>query len=87
MVKQRRKQARQDPCAGDSRGQAERNRNQSLPNHKRENVARTLQQVWLSSLIGWVGGVDDPSRVVTDLETATQLLLGDGAVDGARPES
>jgi TetR/AcrR family transcriptional regulator, cholesterol catabolism regulator len=47
-------------------------------------VARTLQQVWLSSLIGWVGGVDDPSRVIADLETATQLLLGDGAVEGAR---
>ena len=46
-------------------------------------VARTLQQVWLSSLIGWVGGVDDPPRVVADLETATQLLLGDGAIDGA----
>src|ERR687898_2212225 len=48
-------------------------------------VARTLQQVWLSSLIGWVGGVDDPTRVVADLETATQLLLGDGATDGAQP--
>jgi Tetracyclin repressor-like, C-terminal domain len=44
-------------------------------------VARTLQQVWLSSLIGWVGGVDDPPRVTADLETATRLLLGDGAVD------
>jgi hypothetical protein len=30
-------------------------------------------------LIGWVGGVDGPPRVVADLETATQLLLGDGA--------
>jgi TetR/AcrR family transcriptional regulator, cholesterol catabolism regulator len=40
-------------------------------------VARTLQQVWLSALIGWVGGVDDAPRVVSDLEVATQLLLGD----------
>jgi AcrR family transcriptional regulator len=40
-------------------------------------VARTLQQVWLSALIGWVGGVDDASRVTADLEAATQLLLGD----------
>jgi AcrR family transcriptional regulator len=40
-------------------------------------VARTLQQVWLSALIGWVGGVDDAPRVVADLEAATQLLLGD----------
>jgi TetR/AcrR family transcriptional regulator, cholesterol catabolism regulator len=38
-------------------------------------VARTLQQVWLSALIGWVGGVDDAPRVVADLEAATQLLL------------
>src|SRR5215831_9568832 len=42
------------------------------------DVARTLQQVWVSSLIGWVGGVDGPARVVVDLETATDLLLGDG---------
>jgi hypothetical protein len=49
-------------------------------------VARTLQQVWLSSLIGWVGGVDDSPRVVADLEAATQLLLGDGAIDGTRRE-
>jgi AcrR family transcriptional regulator len=40
-------------------------------------VARSLQQVWLSALIGWVGGVDDASRVIADLEAATQLLLGD----------
>ena len=40
-------------------------------------VARTLQQVWLSALIGWVGGVDDALRVVADLEAATQLLLGE----------
>jgi AcrR family transcriptional regulator len=41
-------------------------------------VARTLQQVWLSALIGWVGGVDEGPRVVADLEAAAQLLLGDG---------
>jgi TetR/AcrR family transcriptional regulator, cholesterol catabolism regulator len=40
-------------------------------------IARTLQQVWLSALIGWVGGVDDSSRVIADLEAATQLLLAD----------
>jgi AcrR family transcriptional regulator len=40
-------------------------------------VARTLQQVWLSALIGWVGGVDDAPRVISDLEVATQLLLED----------
>jgi AcrR family transcriptional regulator len=38
-------------------------------------VARVLQQVWLSSLVGWVGGVDPPSRVDEDLEAAARLLL------------
>jgi TetR/AcrR family transcriptional regulator, cholesterol catabolism regulator len=42
-------------------------------------IARTLQQVWLSALIGWVGGVDEASRVIADLEAATQLLLDDAA--------
>jgi TetR/AcrR family transcriptional regulator, cholesterol catabolism regulator len=43
-------------------------------------IARTLQQVWLSALIGWVGGVDEGPRVIADLEAATQLLLGDAAL-------
>jgi AcrR family transcriptional regulator len=38
-------------------------------------VARALQQVWLSALVGWVGGVDDAPRVKTDLDTAAHLLL------------
>lgn len=38
-------------------------------------VARILQQVWLSSLNGWVCGVDPPSRVDEDLEAAARLLL------------
>jgi len=32
-------------------------------------------QVWLSSLNGWVCGVDGPERVDEDLEQATRLLL------------
>jgi len=40
-------------------------------------VARVLQQVWLSSLVGWVGGVDPPERVDDDLEAAARLLLDD----------
>lgn len=39
-------------------------------------VARILQQVWLSSLNGWVCGVDPPVRVDEDLEAAAHLLLG-----------
>ena len=38
-------------------------------------IARVLQQVWLSSLVGWVGGVDPARRVDDDLEAAARLLL------------
>ena len=37
--------------------------------------ARALSQVWLSSLIGWVGGVDGPEVVGDDLERATRMLV------------
>ena len=37
-------------------------------------VARVLSQVWLSSLIGWVGGVDGPEVVGDDLERAARML-------------
>jgi AcrR family transcriptional regulator len=39
-------------------------------------VARILMQVWLSSLNGWVCGVDGPERVDDDLAAAAELLLG-----------
>jgi AcrR family transcriptional regulator len=38
-------------------------------------VARILMQVWLSSLNGWVCGVDGPERVDEDLHAAAHLLL------------
>jgi AcrR family transcriptional regulator len=38
-------------------------------------VARILMQVWLSSLNGWVCGVDGPDRVDEDLDGAARLLL------------
>ena len=38
-------------------------------------VARILMQVWLSSLNGWVCGVDGPERVDEDLAAAAALLL------------
>jgi AcrR family transcriptional regulator len=38
-------------------------------------VARILMQVWLSSLNGWVCGVDGPERVDDDLAAAADLLL------------
>lgn len=47
-------------------------------------VARVLQQVWLSALVGWVGGVDPADRVDDDMELATRALLdGAGPVPGA----
>lgn len=46
------------------------------PSERDLRVARALQQVWFSALIGWVGGVDQPERVGDDLEAATRLLLG-----------
>ena len=38
-------------------------------------VARVLSQVWLSSLVGWVGGVDGPQVVGNDLERAARMLI------------
>ena len=38
-------------------------------------TARILMQVWLSSLNGWVCGVDPPDRVDDDLAAAAHLLL------------
>ncbi len=38
-------------------------------------VARIITQVWLSSLIGWAGGVDPITRVDEDLGIASKLLL------------
>ena len=44
-------------------------------NERELRVARILMQVWLSSLNGWVCGVDGPERVDEDLAAAAQLLL------------
>jgi Tetracyclin repressor-like, C-terminal domain len=38
-------------------------------------VARILMQVWLSSLNGWVCGVDGAERVDEDLAAAIELLV------------
>lgn len=45
-------------------------------------AARLLQQVWLSALLGWIGGVEDEARVMEDLEVATRLLLDGGSPNG-----
>ncbi len=46
------------------------------PSERELRVARILMQVWLSSLNGWVCGVDGPDRVDDDLAAAANLLLG-----------
>jgi len=45
------------------------------PSERDRTVARVLSQVWLSSLIGWVGGVDGPEVVGDDLERAARMLI------------
>ncbi|HEX6311533.1 MAG TPA: TetR family transcriptional regulator [Acidimicrobiia bacterium] len=48
---------------------------EGAPSRRDLAVSRVLQQVWLSALIGWVGGVDDASRVNDDLAVAAHMLL------------
>lgn len=47
------------------------------PSARDRGVARVLTQVWLSSLVGWVGGVDGPEVVGDDLERAARMLILD----------
>lgn len=47
------------------------------PSQRDRSVARVLSQVWLSSLVGWVGGVDGPEVVGDDLERAARMLITD----------
>jgi hypothetical protein len=47
------------------------------PTERDRAVARVLSQVWLSSLVGWVGGVDGPEVVGNDLERAARMLIAD----------
>jgi AcrR family transcriptional regulator len=42
---------------------------------RERRVARIVTQVWLSSLIGWAGGVDPIERVDDDLWHAARMLL------------
>jgi AcrR family transcriptional regulator len=44
---------------------------------REQRLARTITQVWLSSLIGWAGGVDPIARVDDDLDHAARMLLGE----------
>jgi AcrR family transcriptional regulator len=48
---------------------------EGTPSDQDRAIARVLSQVWLSSLVGWVGGVDGPEVVGDDLERAARLLI------------
>jgi len=50
---------------------------EDAPSERDRAVARILSQVWLSSLIGWVGGVDGPEVMGEDLERAARMLITD----------
>ena len=41
------------------------------------NTAIILQQVWFASLVGWTGGLHDPKTVLSQVDDAAALLLGD----------
>ncbi len=51
-------------------------RDRHAPTEREVRTARILMQVWLSSLNGWVCGVDGPERVDEDLAESARLLLG-----------
>lgn len=38
-------------------------------------IARVIEQVWMSSLLAWLGGRSSTKQMNEDLETATRLLL------------
>lgn len=46
------------------------------PAEAERRAARILQQVWIASLLGWIGGVHDRAQILADVEAATEALLG-----------
>ena len=46
------------------------------PTEREQLVTEILQEVWLSSLVAWISGVEPTSSVNRKLEAATHLLLG-----------
>lgn len=53
------------------------------PSPRDLQVARVLQLTWLSAVFGWINGVEDESKVIEDLEVATDLLMGPSAATAA----
>ena len=45
------------------------------PTEKEQLVTEILQEVWLSSLVAWISGVEPTASVNRKLEAATRLLL------------
>ncbi len=42
---------------------------------RERQIASVLQNVWFASFVGWAGGLHDASRVLEDVEMATELLF------------
>lgn len=45
------------------------------PTDREQLVTEILQEVWLSSLVAWIGGVEPAASVNRKLEAATRLML------------
>lgn len=49
----------------------------SMPTEEERLITEILQEVWLSSLVAWISGVEPAASVTRKLEDATRLLLKD----------
>lgn len=49
----------------------------SKPTEEERLITEILQEVWLSSLVAWISGVEPAASVTRKLEDATRLLLKD----------
>ncbi|MCC7075634.1 MAG: TetR/AcrR family transcriptional regulator [Acidimicrobiia bacterium] len=47
------------------------------PTEEERQIARVIQQVWTSSMMGWVSGLHDRNQILDDILVATALLLRD----------
>lgn len=48
------------------------------PTKEERQIARIIQQVWVSSMMGWVAGLHDKDQILTDVLVCAELLMPDG---------
>lgn len=48
------------------------------PTKEERQIARIIQQVWVSSMMGWVAGLHDKGQILTDVLVCAELLMPDG---------